>query len=372
MRIIDKSLHDSAPAYELQKIAPLSEYLFLDIETTGLHAEMDTIYLIGCIYYDRDEKAYKLRQWFAQNYDEEGELLSAFLAFAGAFRHLIHYNGDRFDIPFLKKRIQLYGLKNILTGMDSLDLYLIAKGMRRLFGLPNCKQQTLENFFDTGRMEAQSGGELIDAYESYTKDPSDNILHTLLDHNEADIRGLLPLTGLIFYHDLSEEELTVNKAQANYYDDYSSTAREEVVLFFALPVSLPKPIAGTADHCYMKAEGNKGVIKIPLYTEELKYFYANYKDYYYFPQEDMAIHKSIASFAEKSHREQAAPSTCYTRKTSSYLPQWDLFCEPFFKRSYEDSTLFFEMTDAIKKDRAFLSRYATYVFRHICSALLKS
>ncbi len=369
MRIIDKTLHDSAPAYALQRIAPLTEYLFLDIETTGLRPENGTIYLIGCIYYDSEE--YQLRQWFAEKEEEEGDILAAFLAFAGPFRHLIHYNGNRYAIPFLQKRIAFYGLKNVLAGMDSLDLYPIARQMRGLFGIADCSQLTLENFFDTGRMQSETSKDLSGFYQDYILSASDKDLTLLLSHNEADLRGLLPLTGLICYHDLMEQELTVNKAQANYYDDYTSHAREEVLLFFTLPASLPRPIQGTADHCFMKAEGNKGVLKIPLQTTEMKYFYANYKDYYYFPKEDMAIHKSIASFTEKSHREQAAAATCYTRKTSSYLPQWDLFREPFFKRSYEDKDLFFEMTDAVKKDREFLSRYATYVFRHICGALRK-
>ncbi len=371
MRIIDKTLQGLAPAYELQKIAPLSEFLFLDIETTGLRPEESSIYLIGCICYDQNEKVFKLHQWFAQKPEEEGDILNAFLDFAASFRHLIHYNGDRFAIPFLQKRMQAYGFKNVLTGMDSLDLYLIARQMRKLFGLADCKQQTLEAFFGTKRSQEANGSDLIAVYNEYVKTPSDRGLRMLQSHNEADLCALLSLTGLIFYHDLMEEELTVNKAQANYYDDCDSHAREEVLLFFTLSTPLPKPIAGTTDHCFMKAEGNKGVLKIPLFSEELKYFYANYKDYYYFPQEDMAIHKSIASFTDKTHREQAAPSTCYTRKTASYLPQWDLFREPFFKHSYDDPGLYFEMTDAVKKDRAFLSRYATYVFRHICAALLK-
>jgi hypothetical protein len=52
-------------------------------------------------------------------------------------------------------------------------------------------------------------------------------------------------------------------------------------------------------------------------------------------------------------------------KTSSYLPQWDLYQTPFFKRRYEDREIFFEFTDKIKKDRAALSAYASYVLRHI-------
>ena len=59
----------------------------------------------------------------------------------------------------------------------------------------------------------------------------------------------------------------------------------------------------------------------------------------------------------KNHREQAKASNCYTRKESRYLPEWDVLVTPFFKKSYEDKQLYFELTDALTTDREFFSKY---------------
>ena len=54
MRIISKPIDISVQDELLQGIAPLSDFLLLDIETTGLSAEHDAVYLIGCIYHQTD------------------------------------------------------------------------------------------------------------------------------------------------------------------------------------------------------------------------------------------------------------------------------------------------------------------------------
>ena len=51
-----------------------------------------------------------------------------------------------------------------------------------------------------------------------------------------------------------------------------------------------------------------------------KYFYPDYKNYSYLPDEDYAIHKSCAIYVDKAHRVPARPETCYTRKTGEFLP----------------------------------------------------
>ena len=100
---------------------------------------------------------------------------------------------------------------------------------------------------------------------------------------------------------------------------------------------------------------------MPIYEEELKYFYTNYKDYYYLPAEDLALHKSVGSFVDKEYRMQATAATCYTRKTGDYLPQWEFLFEPFFKREYDSKSLFFELTDSFKENREAFSRYASHI-----------
>ena len=117
--------------------------------------------------------------------------------------------------------------------------------------------------------------------------------------------------------------------------------------------------------CHIKVEKDEGTMIVPIYEEELKYFYSNYKDYYYLPLEDTAIHKSIGYFVEKEFREQAKASTCYTRKISCYLPQWEILYEPFFKREYDSTEFFFELTDDIKKDRVLFSKYVSHILNKI-------
>ena len=66
--------------YPIDTLSPLNEILFLDIETTGFSAKSSNLYLIGCAYYENDE--WKLIQWLAENYEDETEVLKAFLEFS--------------------------------------------------------------------------------------------------------------------------------------------------------------------------------------------------------------------------------------------------------------------------------------------------
>ena len=363
MRIISKQIDFALREELLTAIAPLSDFLFLDIETTGLSAEQNAIYLIGCVYSQSD--GWNLIQWMDTSGKEEKEILSSFLLFASGYRYLVHYNGDRFDLPFLKRRLKAHALKDLTEQVESLDLYKAVVPYRRLLGLPDYKQQTMEALLDTGRTEGESGGDLVRVYRKYIVDPEPALLEKLLAHNEADVTGLMALLPLLVYSDLDQAGFKVRRAQANYYTDYDGTRREELFVFFSLKRPIPAPIYASADHCFVKIEDGSGVLKVPLYTEVMKYFYANYKDYYYLPEEDMAVHKYLSSYVERSRRVQAKPETCYTKKSGSFLPQWDLFRTPFFKRTYEDKELFFEFTDDCKRDRGFLAEYVAYVIMHI-------
>lgn len=345
------------------------DVLFLDIETTGISREKSAVYLIGCIC--MQPEGWQLTQWFDDTGTDEKMLLSSFLIFCEKYRYVVNYNGNRFDLPFLRARMEANGLlkegsaASSFLSMESVDLYGYIAPYRHLLGLPDYRQQTVEFCIGTGRTENEDGKAMIDAYKKYLLLPSREMLDRLVGHNAANVEGLLGLLSLSAFSRLEEMNVTVTRAQANYYTDHEGKQAEELLVRFSLDFLLPARIYAGADHCYLKIEGENGVLKIPLYTEEMKYFYANYKDYYYLPAEDMAIHKYIASFVDPDRRIQARPETCYTRKTASYLPQWDLYRTPFFKRGFEDKDIFFEFSDDMKKDRAALSDYADYVLRHI-------
>jgi hypothetical protein len=155
------------------------------------------------------------------------------------------------------------------------------------------------------------------------------------------------------------------KVQANRYKDYDGEEKSEVYMKLMLNIELPSQIAGIYGGCYFKAKGTEATLKVPLYETELKYFYSNYKDYYYLPGEDMAIHKTLATYVDKNFREKAKPENCYTKKQGQYLMEWDLVFTPFFKRDYSDKSFFFDLNDNMKQSRFAMSLYGCHVVAHV-------
>lgn len=350
-------------SYPLERLAPLNQILFLDIETTGFTAGSSQLYLIGCAYYL--EGNWKIRQWFAQSPEEEPELLKAFFTFAEGFSYLMHFNGNTFDLPYLKQKVKACDLPYSFSRFEGLDIYRRIFPYKNFLKLPNCKQKTIEYFLGVSREDTFSGGELINLYKDYISSHDFNLYHTLLLHNSDDIKGMLEILPILAYYDLFNNSIKARKVQANYYNDIHGIPRKELLMKLVFASPLPVPVTAMARGCHFKGEGHEGTLIVPIYEEELKYFYANYKDYYYLPTEDAAIHKSIAAFVDKEYREQATAATCYTRKFSSYLPQWEILAEPFFKRDYKSRELFFELTDEIKKDRELFSTYASHILNAI-------
>ena len=114
--------------------------------------------------------------------------------------------------------------------------------------------------------------------------------------------------------------------------------------------------------------GNRGKIRVALYVGELKFFHPDFKDYFYLPEEDTAIHKSVSSYVDKDHREQAKASNCYTKKSGEFLPEWEEIVRPVFRENYKDSTMYFELTEDIKRSPEIFTKYAEHLINMIIYA----
>ncbi len=365
MKISEETIENFSLSYPLENLAPPERVLFLDIETTGFTARSSYLYLIGCAYFQAGK--WRTIQWLAENYSQEADILNAFFDFAKLYKYLVHFNGNNFDLPFISQKCEQLGIPCELGEFQGIDLYRRISPYKFFLRLSNCKQKTLETFLGIERKDLFSGGELIGIYHDYVKEPTDFAERSLLLHNADDLKGMLETLPMLAYYDLLNEKLKVRKVQANYYRDCNGRQRKELLMTLTLNTPLPKPIAANACGCFFRGEGSEATIKVPIYTEELKYFYSNYKDYYYLPAEDVALHKSVAGFVDKEHRVQATAANCYTRKVSDYLPQWEILIEPFFCRDYKGKKLFFELTDEIKRDREAFTRYANHILATIAS-----
>ena len=359
MKTITTKFHDLKPSYPISSLADEKEILFIDIETTGLTAKNSNLYLIGCVYYKDDE--WQSIQWFAEKYEEELSVLSSFFTFLKDYKFLINYNGNQFDIPYLVQKCEQFNLDYNFDNCGGIDIYKRIKPYKNILGLYDLKQKTIEEFLGIERDDVYSGRELIEKYHNYVCEPDEQSLNEILLHNEDDLKGMLKIISMLSYSDLFNKPVRVMKAQANYFNDENKKRSQEIIMKLRFDSPLPVQTSFRGLGCYFSGEGIDGSLKVPLFEEEMKYFYSNYKNYYYLPAEDIAMHKSVATFVDKAHRVQATAQNCYTRKQSLFLPQFDIIFTPFFKRDYKSRELFFELTDEFKKSRSGFGLYAEHI-----------
>lgn len=366
MKKIDKSLEQFNISYDINKLGNPSSFLFIDIETTGLSSAYSFIYMIGLAYIKSN--TWHITQLFAQNASEEADILMELVDFSKDYSTLIHFNGNTFDIPFIKARMNANNIDFDIDSFRGIDLYRRISPYKSFLRLSSLKQKSIEQFLGINREDLYDGGQLIKIYKEYSKSHDSELFNLLYCHNYEDMLGMLSILPVLSYGELFDKSHRIKKVEINKYKDVNDIPRKELFISIELSVKLPVPISENAGECYFTAKDDSALIKIPIYHEELKYFYENYKDYYYLPIEDTAIHKSVAVYVDKDFRTQATAATCYTRKEADFLPQWDYIFSPFFKRDYKSKNLFFELTDENKKDRDFFSKYVS----HILEMMIKS
>ena len=86
-------------------------------------------------------------------------------------------------------------------------------------------------------------------------------------------------------------------------------------------------------------------LQVPVYEMAPYYFFEDYKNYYYLPVEDKAIHKSLATFVSKEYRKPATRETARQQKSGSFLPQVTEQIGPPFRFRHADELCFFEQCD---------------------------
>lgn len=349
-------------SYPLSRLGKPEELLFFDIETTGFSGDYNTVYLIGCVW---EEKG-RLRfiQWFADSKTAESEILNAFFAFLKKFKILVHFNGDTFDIPFLLKRCHALNLPHAFDDVESIDIYKRIKPWKKHLGLTSLKQKAIEAFLGIDREDLFSGGELIAVYEDYLRTKNEDALHLLLLHNEDDLKGMPALLPVLFYPDFFNQEFALS--------DLKKAAGETPRLILTLDgcpeTLLPTPISASVPSYAFRAERNRLMLSVRIYEGTLKYYYPNYKDYYYLIYEDTAIHKSVGEYVDKDARIKATKETCYTKKAGIFLPQPAPVWTPDFKTSCKDKSCFFQFDPNCFSDREKLNLYIRDVIKYIFTA----
>ncbi len=306
--------------------------VFFDIETTGFKASMSHLYLIGLGEYTPDGR--KITQLLSEKATEEAALLRTFAQLLRPYTTVISFNGDRFDIPYLREKYAQYGLEDPFDRLESIDIYQDIRPFRSVLSLDHMNQKALEAFLGLHREDKYDGGRLIPVFRKFVASGDEHLRQLLLLHNYEDVCGMLMLTKLYAYP--AALRALPTDVQVSAGDD-----EETFTLTFALPLPVPTALTTRQEAFTLSLRGSTAHIKIRAARGQLLYFFDNYKDYYYLPEEDQAIHKDVAVYVDKAHRRKATAKTCYIRQAGLFWPQPGAHFTPALRRSFEDTLRFF-------------------------------
>lgn len=298
------------------------DVLFFDIETMGLSPKTSRVFLIGLISFQPDTEEWQLIQFLSEhNCDEdEQELLKAFSAFIESKPQLIHFNGNSFDIPYLISRYEKHQLLNPFSYKNSLDLYRELLHMPAFFKqMPNHTQKSFEELTFYPRKDLLSGKEMIKFYQSYIELPSAEKEELLLRHNYDDLMGMLSIFPLLYLKQLPKEQWELTKVEELEKQEADQSVTKEVLFTLTLPIPVPARLSASFSFGYITVSKYTAKVKLPLYEGTLKFYYPDYKNYYYLPLEDEAVHKSIAIYTDAQHRQKATASTCYKKYSGTFI-----------------------------------------------------
>lgn len=402
MKIIDSTV--LPPKYTPTLTEQKKHMAFFDIETTGLSPQASSLYLIGILYFDESSDSWNMRQWFADDYRSEKAILIDFLEFLKDFTYLYHFNGNTFDIPYIIKKCNRHKIripescKTIFEDKEdrySIDLLKHIRKLKPLLSLEKCNQTRIEHWLGIHRTDTFSGGELIPVYSEYMQQKiiapqnASHLEKVLLLHNHDDIQMMLAVSSLLQYenylstdfqttHPVYPEGMGLLLSSENMTHLNFIMTNDQITLSLPLPECLPKKVIHHAgfppsDHIHTDEaviEFSKDCLKMtfPVFRGSLKLFLSNYADYYYLPEEDCAMHKSVAEFVEKSHRKKATASTCYLKKEGAFLPMLSPYSrhtaypetnnvEQVFRYDYREKLVFVELPKKPEEALDFWKKY---------------
>lgn len=312
--------------------------LLFDIETTGLSADTSYLYLIGAVCLEDNEPT--LLQWFCDEYSEEKEVLASFRDFLKNYPKLVHYNGTGFDIPYLNKKFKRHCLSYAIDSEGTLDIYKLLLPFKKHTSFPDFKQKTLEQCAGFIRTDTFSGGDLTDVYAAYAgkyrlatltgnSEEADALRYVMLLHNHDDLVGL--------FH------LYIKTRLADFFAGtlLPSVVRLEQGLLYTFDFPLlPFPVSLMQNDCVFTVTEKETDLLLPFYEGELKYFFKDYKNYYYLKYEDTAVHASVAEWVDKEAKEKCKPATAYQKKCGTFLTL--PFSKPESKDELNDVPLFYQ------------------------------
>ena len=166
------------------------------------------------------------------------------------------------------------------------------------------KQPCMEEFLGIKDRIYDNGKECIKLYKDFLKKRDAFTADEILGHNLEEVLGLGRIFDMLGYLCIYDGDYEVT---------YSEFDGDNLILKLKLPCTLPQEFSNGNTDFYLTGKDEEINLIIKTTNGKLKQYYADYKDYYYLPEEDTVIPKSLGSGIDRKHRERDRVTDVYSR-----------------------------------------------------------
>ena len=250
---------------------PGKKVCMFDIETTGLSPMNSFTYIIGVNIKVGDD--WQIIQLFNDDGRSEPEMINAFFDIISDYDVLVEFNGDRFDIPYIEKRMNAITNKfhikfdNGFNKIRSFDLMKCIKPYKYALGLPNIKQKTIEKYLGIDRVDTFNGGQLIDVYLNFLTTDDAKSRELVLRHNRDDMEGMLYLGGVLAIDMMTKGNLSLENFSVK-----DIAGKLFFIMDLNLETGLTKHISSSSYGASIDAEDDWAGLRIPIFAGKLNYY----------------------------------------------------------------------------------------------------
>lgn len=310
------------------------DIVFLDIETTGLSKTKHSIFCIGMLSF-RDSKA-QLTQILCDKPEDEALLLIEFLKYIAPYQTIFTYGGSHFDLSFIKERLDLHSL-------DTRDLFekkcIDFKKIPLISGLltaTNDTRNTFEKRLGYTRSVLSSGKDIVKTYTLWQANHEVIYEQLLCMHNQEELQSL------VYFYDIYKiSEAILSRKQYTYVNSCS-----EINLQFTNNVPFITNLKFAKDDFTLMWEKGCPFVKLQIAcpSRSLKRYLLPASDYFFVPEQNQIIHKSIAQFIPASLRRKATKKECYVCKNDHFIRTYSVkgFEEPLWYDEFQNTYIPFD------------------------------
>ena len=269
MLYIYQSLKEHKHEFFVNFITNYQNFLILHTITSGHYWRNSNITELQLLSLDENHVPF-IEIWKCEREEDEYEILTILSERLKKTTAFMGFNSTSFHIPYLKKKYHAYGLEDPFMNHTHYDIFKELKQIGTMLHI-SLKLKDLQLYYN-------------------------------LSDETPEIKTIFCSLQFFKYKEFFLGNFSVKEIELD---------SDQLYVTLDSSLEFMKPLHFHHSAFYLILENDIIKLSIRLFDGKLRVYYSNFKDYYYLPDEEMLIHKSMSSGIAKERLVKATAQTCF-------------------------------------------------------------